>query len=343
MGAKPDNQSSRRLLELFVRMLHGERFDQDGWLAMESNPAASSNKKPRSNREESLNERTKRVFTRDMSIIRVTLENIHDGHILEKDKIDGKLTYWLDGQANPDGLKYDIGLGQILLGSRAFPEQEKNDILEFLGSNLALAAKHEYELAIHAAKNSYQPLSEPRSVLDYLTKLARAINDEALLTFHYRNATDQKIRAYHGQPIILYFETHYFYVQMMLENHQDLVVFRLDRMTSIDFVASGDKGYVNDRHSLQDHRKYVNLLPMGRLTTFKFKCWIAPQTVLDQFPTAKKIANIENSGSLFQVTAKEEGALLWLQSQGPNVKIISPLSLVNKMQERLAQTVALYD
>ncbi|MFL2028089.1 WYL domain-containing protein [Loigolactobacillus zhaoyuanensis] len=319
-----ENQSSRRLLTLFIRLLQGEKFDETSWRALALTAESKS----------------KRVYQRDLMIIKETLADCHDGHRLV---LNGK-QHQLRGQTDPHGLTYTIALAHILLASRAFTQKEVDGILGFLKANLTPATQDDYTAAIKADRNSYQPLSKRQPVLSRLVTLTNAIANYQMLTFHYRNGATQKQRAYQAQPVALYFATYYFYVSVKLAQHDDFALFRVDRMTSIDFSAPGDARRNADHFSLPDQRSLVHLLPMGQLTTFRFKCWLNPQNVLDQFPSAHKVAaSVERNGVLIEAQAKEAGALLWLQSQGPNVQVVSPPQLIKKLKRNLAQTAALYD
>ena len=81
---------------------------------------------------------------------------------------------------------------------------------------------------------------------------------------------------------------------------------------------------------------------MGDLTTFQFKCWISPSNALDRFPSAHTVKKIERGGVLIEARALEDGALLWLQSQGDQVQVVSPQSFVEKIKKNLEHAAALY-
>lgn len=339
-----DFQSGRRITEVFVRLLHGEKFDREKWLDMASNPLRTLSKTPAS-KETTKVARSQRVFDRDFEIIRQTLQNWHDGR--DVIKLDG--VYQLIGQPDSDGLTYRVALAQILLGSRAFPKVETEKIINELTNEFSPDAQKRYFEAIKAARNSYEPLSgnkeepdETNSLLSKLDQTIQFIKSVDLMTFHYQNSHDQKDRTYHGLPVTLYFDTFYFYVVFNLENHVagDYTFFRLDHMTDI-YPYGKKKQDPNNKFHLQDQRHYVNLLPMGEQTTFQFKCWISPSNALDRFPSAHTVKKIERGGVLIEARALEDGALLWLQSQGDQVQVVSPQSFVEKIKKNLEHAAAL--
>ena|GEM_PF-1007890 len=324
-----DNQSSRRLLAVFVQLLNGNKISFDHWQVL--NPAD----KPKS----------ERVFQRDMTVIRDTLRDFDTGYRITL----SPQGYQLDGQKNPAGFSYALALAHILLASRAFPRTQTRDLIDFIADTLSLAQQQVFARAIKRDLQSYSPLSRPKSLLSLLARMTTGIDQHQRMTFHYQPLVPNgHAPQYQGQPLAVYFENYYFYVIIQLVNHDEIVhdkptVFRLDRMASIDWVEAGDAKPGFDKFSLQQQRQNVYLLPIGDTLTFTFSSRVAEQNILDRFPTARVTGHTDNGDSLIEATAQEEGALLWLQSQGPNVKLLSPAALVNKLKHRLQTNLAQYD
>lgn len=317
-----DNQSSRRILEFFLYLLHGEKFDFQTWTNLENNRGKSE-----------------RAYQRDLNIIRETLKLCNDSHELQlKDDKQQLLSASKDKT-----LARDIVLAQILLASRALTKDELLEIIADITHSLTPQEKKKFDSAIKMAKGSYLPIYGANPLFDKIKVISQAIADQTLLTFHYTNSKGDKNKAYRAYPLALFFDVSYFYVIMQVEGYKNYSHYRLDRIETIDYKDSEKPEKLNTSFSLQDYRKEVYLLQMGRKVTFNFKSWIYWGTVKDKFPTAKRLAQLEDGGDLIQVTSYEKGALLWLLGQGPDVQVVSPKSFVDKVHERLAKTMELYD
>jgi len=66
------------------------------------------------------------------------------------------------------------------------------------------------------------------------------------------------------------------------------------------------------------------------------------EAVLDRFPDSE-IVDKQDNKYILKVRAKEQGLIMWILSQGSSIKVLSPESLVDKMQVELDKMRALYN
>lgn len=333
----PANLSSRRIVEMLVRMLNGEAFDVHKW---QTEMIYNAQRDKQGN---IIKTPSSRTFQRDITIIENVLEEFDSDYKLTK-SVKGHL---LTGNSS-DHVDLLIAIAHILLASRAFTTDETTEILDELTSRLSAIDKSIFNQNVAIDRSSYAPLKTNSNVFTNLKILNQAINDEKSITFHYsKSSTEIKDendvgKVCQGQPMTIYFEMFYFYVAMKMDGKDELATFRLDRIKQIDDASKkGSSRKFRDNFKLLDHRQNVYLLPFGDLESFTFECRIDPQIAVDHFPQSSVKAG-PNGYPIVSARAKSEGALLWLQSQGPNVKVLSPQRFVNRIKENLTDAANQY-
>lgn len=81
----------------------------------------------------------------------------------------------------------------------------------------------------------------------------------------------------------------------------------------------------------------------GEKATIRFEFTGIVEAALDRFPTAKVItAQSNHQQVLIEAEVFDTGAMMWLLSQGPRVRVVSPDSFVQKMKDVLRETLRLY-
>lgn len=313
-------QSNQRIAELLTRLMTGEVLQQD---LLEQHYAISH-----------------RTCQRDLAYIRRALTDYAAGSLVEK-----KGAYYLSRQSEADDLDMVLTTSNILLGSRALDQPELTATLKYLSNGLSPAMQAIVHQQLTVPRGSYTPLSNAHPLLHQLREVATCISHSQKMVFVYRSSEPgaAQPQVHHAQPVALFFETYYFYVAMLSEEHGGYWLYRLDRIEGILEKRPGEKLDYASRFSLQEHRHYTYLLDSGSLTQIRFIYRNNIHTVLDHFPDSRIIKQNPDGSYLVEAYVKIDGAMLWLLSQGTGLKVLSPVSLVNRMRETLTAAREQYE
>ncbi|WP_412989311.1 helix-turn-helix transcriptional regulator [Pediococcus siamensis] len=277
-----------------------------------------------------------RTCQRDLADIREALTEYDAG-----DLVENQGTYRITRRSETLDYELVLATSNILLGVRALSVNESSDeldtALEFLRSGLSPTMQSKVRKQLKLPRGSYTPLSRPTPLLDRLREVSDSIANNQKLIFTYKASvqTGDKPLIHHAQPVVVFFEKYYFYVAMLSVEHHGYWLYRLDRIVKILEKVPGEKLDYATRFSLQDHRQQTYLLNTGSLTKIRFIYRNYVQTVLDYFPNARVVRKNKDGSLLIEAYVRIDGALLWLLSQGKELQVLSPPSLVQRMREEL--------
>lgn len=313
-------QSNQRIAELMVRLMSGETLRQSD---LEAKYGVS-----------------RRTCQRDFAYIRSALSEYVAGNLLEEQG-----TYRLARQSEETDFEMALTTSNILIGSRALDQDELNGTLDFLVDSLSPQMQEAVRQQLTLSRGSYVPLSRAKPLLKRLKDMTESIAQMQRLVFTYRGSSgdDQQPQVHHAQPVAIFFETYYFYVAMLSEEHGGYWLYRLDRIVEILAQLPGEKLDYAKRFSLQEHRNYTYLLDTGELTQIRFLYRNYPQTALDHFPGSRIIKQNADGSCVIEAYVKTDGAMLWLLSQGAGLRVLSPVSLVRRVRNALAAARDQYD
>ena len=180
--------------------------------------------------------------------------------------------------------------------------------------------------------------------MDTLWQLMLCISEKREITVEYYRA-DRTLREHRLRPASLMFTDFYFYlIAFNTEGDEDKpLYFRVDRIRYITehrkkFTAADAPAF--DEGLLR--RRSLFMWP-GKLRTIRFEfTGISVQAVMDKLPTARVI---ERSGRKYLIEAEVygDGIKMWLLSQGPWVKVISPEDFRNEVKYRLRKALEQYE
>lgn len=312
-------KSNARIAELLVRLMTGETLNQ---VELQKQYAIGL-----------------RTCQRDLSAVRQALTVYEAGELIERAG-----TYRFQRQSADRDFEMILATSNILLGTRALMPEELTATLDFLSAGLSPLAQATLRKQLTISRGSYTPLSRPTPLLRQLRRIAGAIVHNEKLVFSYQSSESEAATPsnHHAQPVAVFFETYYFYVAMLSQEHHGYWLYRLDRIVNILKQSPGDKLNYAERFSLQDHRHQTYLLDSGSLTQVRFIYRNYSQTVLDHFPGAKVLRTNADGSLLIEAYIKVDGAILWLLSQGAGLQVVSPPSLVARMQRELTAALNQY-
>lgn len=327
--------SRQRVLDVMFRLLEGEQFTFNSW----EDFYGIEGEKEKARR---------RKFQRDLAEIRTVLDVPGSKTQLVSQMQNSSFSkrhavYHVKNKTSAeDKFTYAVTIAQIILGSRALIKKERDQLLDYLSENMDRAQKEKFTEYLKIPKYGYIELYEKTALFKKISACTQAIISRNILKFAYKNANSE-ITIHEAQPEILYFDTHFFYIVMQHAGQKNVRVYRLDRIDKIIKEEAGNTKRDANHYNLQDQRKEAYLIPLGNPITFKFKCRISVLTALNNFPISEVIHTEKNADPIIKVTAREDGALLWLLSQGNNVQVIEPISLVRKIREILKKSLEQYE
>jgi len=283
---------------------------------------------------------SRRTCQRDFSYVRSALSEYAAGDLVEHDG-----SYRLARQSEETDVEMVLTMSNILLGSRALDQDELTATLDYISSSLSPVMQAVVRQQLILSRGSYVPLSRAKRLLHRLREVAASIVRTEKLVFTYRSSShnNSQLQVHHAQPVALFFETYYFYVAMLSEEHHGYWLYRLDRMGDILDTLPGDHLDYAERFSLQEHRNYTYLIDSGALTQIRFEYHNYLQTALDHFPGSRVVKQNADGSVVIEAFVKVDGALLWLMSQGAGLKVLSPVSLVDRIKSELHHTLNQYE
>lgn len=217
-----------------------------------------------------------------------------------------------------------LGIAKILLESRAYNKEELEGLIDKLLLQATPSARMNIKEMILNEKFHYIPLKHNKPLLNAIWELSENIYNKTVIEFDYvrkDNVASHKA----VKPLSIMFSEYYFYlIAWMADDSKDYpTVFRIDRMTN---VKSTDEKYsipYKDRFEEGDFRKKVQFMFSGPLKTIRFE-FSGPslEAILDRIPAAEIIAQDENKTTI-KAECYGDGILMWLRTQGDNVKILN--------------------
>lgn len=263
--------------------------------------------------------------------------------------------YVLENGHNESFKREDIlVLIKIILGTRAFNRDEMNHLVNALLNQIDIENQKEIKELIGNELFNYVPVRHHQSVIEKVWELSKVIQNRQVLEVSYTRGDNRMINRY-LKPVGIIFSDYYFYLIAYMEDlkpdisysinvdKDHLRVFRVDRFN--DYKVINRQFYLpySNRFEEGEFRKRIPFMYMGELIRVKFEFYgprIEP--VLDRLPTA---TIIEQHFNKFVVEAEvygKEGIVMWLMTQGSNVKVIEPPSVIEQIKDELKLLLRLY-
>lgn len=217
-----------------------------------------------------------------------------------------------------------LGIAKILLESRAYNKEELNGMIDKLLLQATPSARMNIKEMILNEKFHYIPLKHNKPLLKAIWELSENIYNKTLIEFDY--VRKDKVASHRVvKPLSIMFSEYYFYlIAWMADDSKDYpTVFRIDRMTNVK--STGEKYTIpyKDRFEEGDFRKKVQFMYSGPLKTIRFE-FTGPslEAILDRIPAAEIISQDKNK-TVIKAECYGDGILMWLRTQGDNVKILN--------------------
>lgn len=295
-----------------------------------------------------INERT---FYRYMKVIKEFVENpVGDliGEALIWDRKKGG--YLLKGKSeNSLNEKEILAISKVMLESRGLVKAEIEIILKKLLENCISHDKENIKRIIGNELIHYVSPQHGKELLDRLWELSCAIKEQKIIDIEYYKIgpggkLDSQVTKRRLSPQGILFSEYDFYLMAFIEGkgYEFPAIYRVDRIKSLIVTDENFTIEYSSRFQDGDFRKKIQFMYSGRLQRVVFEFWgTSVEAVLDRIPTAKITKQYEGK-YLIEAEVYGDGIIMWLLSQGGNVKVLSPERVVDKIKVEIEKLNSLY-
>lgn len=216
-----------------------------------------------------------------------------------------------------------LGICKILLESRAYNKEEINALLDKLLLQATPSARMNIKEMVLSEKFHYIPLRHGKPLLKTIWNLSECIYGNSVIEFDYERQDKKKVHR-KVKPLSIMFSEYYFYlIAWFADDSKDYpAVFRVDRIADIQCNGEKFKIPYSEQFEEGEFRKRVQFMYTGPLKTIWFE-FSGPslEAILDRIPTAEVMGKKDN---IYTIKAEcyGDGVLMWLRTQGDNVKIL---------------------
>ena len=320
-----ENEKNERMLEIFFRALRGESISVKKF-AEEYKVSTKS-------------------ISRDINRIQEFLSEHRE--LMQ----NAELTYSYKNRAyllNSDEFlknKELFALVKVILGSRCFSKEEVLTLIAKLKRFTTIHDKQQLENLIRKEVYHYHEVkSDCKSVIENLWKLIQAIEEKRTITITYYKMNREEVKR-KIKPTSILFSEYYFYLIAYMADDAEYKAkyFRVDRISAMMEHRENfqlDRKYDFDEGDLREKNQFM--FP-GENIKIRF-AFSGPsvQAILDPLPTAKIVEKNGNTSIIEAEVNHGRGIIMYLLSQGSWVKVLSPQSLVEEMQEELKKMQSYY-
>ena len=320
-----ENEKNERMLEIFFRALRGESISVKKF-AEEYKVSTKS-------------------ISRDINQIQDFLSEHRE--LMQ----NAELTYSYKNKAyllNSDEFlknKELFALVKVILGSRCFSKEEVLTLIAKLKRFTTIHDKQQLENLIRKEVYHYHEVkSDCKSVIENLWKLIQAIEEKRTITITYYKMNREEVKR-KIKPTAILFSEYYFYLIAYMADDAEYKAkyFRVDRISAIMEHRENfqlDRKYDFDEGDLREKNQFM--FP-GENIKIRFAfSGLSVQAILDRLPTAKIVEKNGNTSIIEAEVNHGRGIIMYLLSQGSWVKVLSPQSLVEEMQEELEKMQEYY-
>ena len=320
-----ENEKNERMLEIFFRALRGESISVKKF-AEEYKVSTKS-------------------ISRDINRIQEFLSEHRE--LMQ----NAELTYSYKKRAyllNSDEFlknKELFALVKVILGSRCFSKEEVLTLIAKLKRFTTIHDKQQLENLIRKEVYHYHEVkSDCKSVIENLWKLIQAIEEKRTITITYYKMNREEVKR-KIKPTAILFSEYYFYLIAYMADDAEYKAkyFRVDRISAMMEHRENfqlDRKYDFDEGDLREKNQFM--FP-GENIKIRFAfSGLSVQAILDRLPTAKIVEKNGNTSIIEAEVNHGRGIIMYLLSQGSWVKVLSPQSLVEEMQEELEKMKSYY-
>lgn len=253
-----------------------------------------------------------------------------------------KKGYSLDNRDDILNREDILAITKILLESRAFCEDELKHLTNsILGQVDAKQRKYVKDIIGNELLN-YVPLKHNDLLLSKIWDLSELIRNKEVTQITYIKINGVEVKRV-IKPVAIIFSEYYFYLIAYFNDFDSPTVFRIDRIK--EYKPVEQKFYISNAKRFEDgeFRKRVQFMYAGKLMKIKFEfTGSSIDAVLDRLPTAR-IKETLNDKVIIEAEVYGKGIMMWILSQGKNIKVISPHEFCEDIKNEINGLKKLYE
>lgn len=238
-----------------------------------------------------------------------------------------------------------LGVGKILIASRAFHKKELESLLSrLLQTAVCQTGQEDVRKYMNHELFDYRDPKHEEPDMEELWKITGAINNHHILRFLYKGIGAAKETPREVKPEGMVFSEYYFYViaspvEAEDSGEENTRIYRVDRMKHIEDTGEGFDVAYSKRLREGAFKNSIQFMYRGDMQQVQF-IYTGPslEAVLDRLPTARAEVN-QGGGYLITDMIQGDGILMWLLSQGSKVEVLRPESLRRKWIEEAEKIV----
>lgn len=234
-----------------------------------------------------------------------------------------------------------LAITKILLESRAFCKDELKHLTNSILGQVDTKQRKCVKDIIGNELLNYVPLKHSDLLLSKIWALSELIRNKEVTQITYIKIDGVEVKRI-VKPVAIIFSEYYFYLIAYFNDFDSPTVFRVDRIKK--YRSVGEKFYISSAERFEDgeFRKRVQFMYAGKLMKIKFEFTESSiDAVLDRLPTARIIESLEGK-FIIEAEVYGKGIIMWLLSQGKNVRVISPAFLKEEIKEEIKELNILY-
>lgn len=227
-----------------------------------------------------------------------------------------------------------LALSKILLESRAFCKKELLHLIDAVLRQIGAEERKYIKDIIGNELFNYVPRKHSEEILSKIWSLSELIRKREVTKITYIKGNGVEVER-KIKPLSIIFSEYYFYLIAYSEKYDSPTIFRVDRI--IDYKSLNEKFHIKNAERFEDgeFRKKIQFMYAGALMKIKFEfTGESIDSVLDRLPTAKILEQDDNK-FIVEAEVYGKGIIMWILSQGKNIKVLSPTEFVVQIREEI--------
>ncbi|MEG0297523.1 MAG: WYL domain-containing protein [Clostridium sp.] len=223
---------------------------------------------------------------------------------------------------------------KILLESRAFCKEELKHLTTSILGQIDIKQRKCVKDIIGNELLNYVPLKNSDLILSKIWDLSELIRKKEVTQITYIKNNGVEVKRV-VKPVSIIFSEYYFYLIGYFNDFDSPTIFRIDRIN--EYKAVGENFYItsSDRFEDGEFRKRVQFMYAGKLMRIKFEfTGSSIDAVLDRIPTATVVEQLDDK-FIVEAEVYGKGIIMWILSQGKNIRVIAPSQLVEQIIEEI--------
>ena len=313
-------RKSHRVLDLFYRLLQGEKISKTCYADEYSLSARS--------------------VERDVRTLRDALAE--QGDALES---DGRGNYSLKAGKRRELTEMEVlYIAKVLLSSRSLVKEEMEQAINAMKRLFPTQIRFEIRNAIQSELDQYVAPRHGKKLLRLQWELNHAIERQLKISLRYRKNSGETVER-KVTPVSVVSSEQYLYLVAFREekNYRYPAFFRLDRIEEVKITDEHYSPKLYSDYNMGRMKNSIQFMYAGELFNVRLAC--APdvvEAVLDRLPNSR-IAGTDGTRTVVTARVFGEGFLHWAMQYGDAVEILAPEILREKIRETLKQTQKLYE